>query len=277
MQQRFIFAPLKTMLLEMNQFREGDLQPKMSYKSNDEIGQINKEVESIFERLNNLVHELYINKLYNQEATLKVLTSQINPHFLYNTLDSIHWKAVQNNDYEVSDQIEILSDLFRYALNKGDDLITISQEIAHLENYLRIMNFRYGNRLDCTVSVDSSLMEIKIPKLILQPIVENSILHGIDKRLEDGKISVDIEKWDDYIKIIIKDNGAGTDEEIIRNRLKDKEISYNVFALKNVDQRIKLQYGENYGIEFDSIPGLGTTVSMIIPIKETTHETPDSG
>jgi two-component system sensor histidine kinase YesM len=277
MQKFYIFNPLRTMLIEMNQFREGDLQPKMSYKSGDEIGQINKEVESIFSRLNSLIHELYINKLYNQEAKLKILTSQINPHFLYNTLDSIHWKAVQNNDYEVSDQIEILSDLFRHVLDKGDDLITISQEIAHLENYLRIMNFRYGNRLNCTVSVDPLLMGKKIPKLILQPIVENSILHGIDKRLEDGKISVDIEKWDDYIKIIIKDNGDGTDGELIRHRLKDQDVSYNVFALKNIDQRIKLQYGDDYGIEFDSIPELGTTVSIIIPIKETAHEAPYPG
>jgi len=275
MQYRYIFNPLQTMLLEMNQFKEGNLQPKMSYKSKDEIGQINSEVESIFKRLNNLIHELYINKLLNQEARLKMLTSQINPHFLYNTLDSIHWKAVQNRDYEVSDQIEILSDLFRHVLSKGDDVVTISQETAHLENYLRIMNFRYKDRLNCTISVDPLLLEKLIPKLILQPIVENAILHGIDQRVENGNISVNIQKWEGKLRIVVKDNGAGTNAEFIKYRLDDHEISSNAFALKNIDQRIKLRYGNNFGVVFESIPGTGTTVTMIMPLEEVTHETSD--
>jgi two-component system sensor histidine kinase YesM len=268
MQRRFIFNPLSNMLVEMNQFSEGNLQPQMSYKSQDEIGQINQEVEKVFKRVNDLIHELYINKIYNQEATLKLFTSQINPHFLYNTLDSIHWKAVQNKDYEVSDQIEALSDLFRHMLSKGNDMVTLEQEVRQLENYLAIMSFRYGNRLNCTISVPESLMNVQIPKLILQPIVENAILHGIDQRTEDGKIDVSAQKDEGRLRVSVGDNGIGADAETINRMLQDKDVSHNMFALKNINQRIKLRWGDLYGIHFESTPGTGTIVTVIMPLEE---------
>jgi two-component system sensor histidine kinase YesM len=265
MQQRYIFKPLRNMLAEMSQFREAGLRTELSYHSMDEIGQINREVEQLFCRLNDLIKEVYVNKIYSQEATLKMLTSQINPHFLYNTLDSIHWKAIQNKDFEVSEQIEALSDMFRHVLSPGKDLVTVAEETAQLENYLFIMNFRYGKRLNCTISVNDDLKNIKIPKLILQPLVENSILHGIDKCVENGRIKVTVDRNNDLLSVKVWDNGMGADMASINSLLQDKEISHNVFALKNIDRRVKLRYGDAYGVVFESGKGEGTTVAVLIP------------
>jgi two-component system sensor histidine kinase YesM len=267
MQRRYIFHPLKTMLAEMDQFREGNLEAKMSYHSGDEIGRINREVERIFNRLHDLIHEVYISRIYNQEATLKMLTSQINPHFIYNTLDSIRWKAIQNRDPEVGEQIEALSDLFRHVLNRGADLVTVDQEIKHLETYLYIMNFRYRDRITCSISVGDGVRAVYIPKLILQPIVENAMLHGIEKQAGPGEIAVHIEEDRGLLSIRIWDNGVGTDSRAVNRMLEEADDQNGSFALKNINRRIKLCYGDEYGLVFESESGKGTTVSLVVPLK----------
>jgi two-component system sensor histidine kinase YesM len=267
MQRRYIFSPLTQMLSEMNEFRHGNLQPAMSYRSKDEIGQLNREVERVFKRVNDLVEEVYITKIHNQEATLQMLTSQINPHFLYNTLDSIRWKAIRNKDIEVSEQIEALASLFRHILSKGGDMVTVGQEITQLENYLYIMNFRYENRIHCQIQTADGVMELKIPKLILQPLVENAILHGLEPQVEKGSIEVSVETTGDLLRIVISDNGQGADATSITEMLKNAgTVSHNMFALKNIDQRIKLRYGSEYGMTFHSVPGEGTVVTLIMPV-----------
>jgi two-component system sensor histidine kinase YesM len=269
MQKLYIFNPLKRMLFEMNQIKEGNLNIKMSYQSNDEIGQINREVEQIFMRLNDLIHEVYISKIYSQEATLKMLESQINPHFLFNTLDSIHWKALINKDIEVADQIEALSDLFRHMLTgNGNDMVSLDQEVEQLKNFLYIMNFRYDNRIKCMINIEKGMENIKMPKLLLQPIVENSIRHGIEPKAEEGEIQINIKKVNKELLISIKDNGIGVNADEINKILKSEESSSNVFALKNVDKRIKLRYGEKYGLKFSSSLGVGTEVILVLPVEK---------
>jgi two-component system sensor histidine kinase YesM len=221
-----------------------------------------------FRRLNDIVYEVYITKIYNQEVTLKMITSQINPHFLYNTLDSIRWKALQNKDAEVGRQIEALANMFRHILSKGNNIVTIGQELTQLETYIYIMNFRYGNRIQCTIIASDDVKQIKVPKLILQPIVENAILHGIEPKIHNGEIVVRIEIRENILYISISDNGCGTDAAAINDKLKNHEVSDNVFALKNIDQRIKLLYGENWGLRFESTIGEGTVVTLIMPTGE---------
>jgi two-component system sensor histidine kinase YesM len=268
MQRTYIFNPLKNMLKEMGRFREGNLEARMSYHAEDEIGRINREVEGIFTRIRDLIHEVYINRIYNQEATLKMLTSQINPHFLYNTLDSIRWKAIQNRDLEVGDQIEALSELFRHILSPGDDLVTVEQELKHLKIYLYIMNFRYRDRIDYRIFTGKGVGPLRMPKLILQPLVENAILHGIEKRVGEGKIDIRIEREADQLRIVVCDDGPGTDPALINRMLNDGENPSRGFALKNINRRLKLYYGEAYGLEFNSVPGQGTTVRIAIPLGE---------
>jgi two-component system sensor histidine kinase YesM len=225
------------------------------------------EVFFTFRRIHDIIHELYSAKIYNQEAELKMLTSQINPHFLYNTLDSIRWKALRNRDVEVGRQIEALADMFRHILGKGNDIVTVEQEIRQLETYLFIMNFRYRDRIKCAIIADDAVKNIKIPKLILQPIVENSILHGIEPHIHNGEITVRIEIRENILYIVVSDNGCGADEKIINTRLQSKETDDNVFALKNIDRRIKLRYGGKYGIHFASAIGKGTVVTLVIPVE----------
>ncbi|MDR3139724.1 MAG: sensor histidine kinase [Treponema sp.] len=276
MQRHYIFTSLKTMLAGMDEFRKGNLPSTMSYQAGDEIERINREIEGIFNRLHNLIREVYVTKIYNQEATLRMLTSQINHHFLYNTLDSIRWKAIRNKDPEVGAQIEALSDLFHHVLNRGDDLVTVDQEIKHLETYLYIMNFRYGDRVICNVDIPRGVRNIRIPKLILQPIVENAIIHGIEKKVGPGEISVRLKKQDELLVISISDNGKGIDPQEIKNMLKEGDGFHEGFALKNIEKRIKLCYGEEYGLEFFSDPKRGTEVRLSIPlkVKERKSETP---
>jgi two-component system sensor histidine kinase YesM len=197
---------------------------------------------------------------------------------LYNTLDSIRWKAIQNKDPEVGEQIEALSDLFRHILSRGDDLVTVDQEIRHLETYLYIMHFRYRDRIVCKLTVAEGLRSIPIPKLILQPVVENAIIHGIEKQAGPGEINVRIERKDGLLVISVSDNGRGLDPEEIRRTLKGGD-SHRGLALKNIDRRIKLCYGEEYGLEFFSNPGKGTEVRLAIPlnVKERESEAPYTG
>jgi two-component system sensor histidine kinase YesM len=256
-----------------------------------------------FRRIHSVIHELYSAKIYNQEAAFKTLTSQINPHFLYNTLDSIRWKAIQNRDFEVSEQIETLADMFKATLSKGNDMVTVEQEIKQLERYLVIMRFRYGDRIKCAITVSEKALPVKVPKLILQPLVENAILHGIEPQVRQGEITVLVEMRESLLYIMVRDNGRGIDAKEINAKLQDGEHGEflrhsdseaprrrkrrafrresmrengeaaglgtvpddNAFALKNIARRIKLRYGGEYGITFDSALGEGTTVTLTMP------------
>ncbi|MDR0637562.1 MAG: sensor histidine kinase [Spirochaetaceae bacterium] len=255
-----------------------------------------------FRRIHGVIHELYAAKIYSQEAAFKTLTSQINPHFLYNTLDSIRWKAIQNRDFEVSGQIETLADMFKSTLSKGNDMVTVEQEIKQLERYLVIMRFRYGDRIKCTIDVSEKALPVKVPKLILQPLVENAILHGIEPQVPKGEITVLVKIRENLLYIIVRDNGRGVDAKEINAKLQDEHGVFfrhpdsepwprkrrraflwetaredgetagigtvpddTVFALKNIDRRIKLRYGGEYGMTFASTLGEGTVVTLVMP------------
>lgn len=267
-QENSIIKPLDRLLKEMKKLKKGRFDIQIENSSKDEIGTISNEFVGMSNRLNELIQEVYVSKIYNQEAELELLTSQINPHFLYNTLDSIHWLAVKNKDYDVGDQIEALADIFRHVLSRGKDMVTIEEEINHLENYMFIMNARYKNRAKVKMEVDDSLRMHMIPKLIIQPLVENAMLHGLEPKMEGGVIQVSVKKEQKAVKITVMDNGVGVDEEIIREKLRDKKEVHNVFALKNLDQRIKLKYGEGYGLTFKSEIGRGTVVEVDMPFEE---------
>jgi two-component system sensor histidine kinase YesM len=198
-----------------------------------------------FRRIHGVIHELYTAKIYNQEAAFKTLTSQINPHFLYNTLDSIRWKAIQNRDFAVSEQIETLADMFKSTLSKGNDMVTVEQELQQLERYLAIMRFRYGDRIKCTITVSEKavsentvsenassenaaaekVLSVKVPKLILQPLVENAILHGIEPQIRQGEIVVLVEMRENLLYIVVRDNGRGIDAKAINEKLHNGETN----------------------------------------------------
>lgn len=267
-QERFIIRPLDRLLGEMKKLKKGQFDIELVNDSRDEIGTISSEFVQVSKRLEALIQEVYISKIYSQEAELQLLTSQINPHFLYNTLDSIHWLAVKEKDYDVADQLEALSDIFRHVLSRGKEMVSIEEEVNHLKNYMFIMNSRYKNRAKIRIEMDEHLKAVKIPKLIIQPLVENAMLHGLEPKVEGGTIEVCIQRENELLTIIVRDNGVGTDEEKIRKKLADAKEEHNVFALKNLDQRIKLKYGKHYGLHFKSRTGEGTEVRVTMPMQE---------
>jgi len=213
---------------------------QLNNTSKDEIGEISQTFESMASQLNETIHEVYISKIKQREAEILALESQINPHFLYNTLDSIRWQAVSQKAYDVGEQIEVLAEMFRHVLSKGKEHVTVSQEITYLENYMFIQSKKYGNRIKMNITVDPELMEEMVPKMLIQPLVENSIVHGLEEAVSGGVIDVNICRNEDTMVITVADNGLGTDDVQINAKLIEASRRGEVLALKNIDDRIKI-------------------------------------
>lgn len=260
-----VFKPLYNLINEMRKIVKGDFSINLMPKPNDEIGIISNGVINLVNELQQYIKSLYESKIKQQEAQLKAMEAQINPHFLYNTLESIHWLAIKKEDYDVSHQIEALSEMFKHILNAGMSMVTIKEEVNFLESYMVIQKARFGDKIKTFIDVDETLLEYETPKLIIQPIVDNSIKHGLENKLEDGEIYITVKREGSNIRYIITDNGVGTDEQKIREIMQSEDQSHNAFALKNIDDRIKINYGIDYGLYFYSEKGKGTTVEVIIP------------
>ena len=218
-------------------------------------------------------------EIYTKQIELAALQSQINPHFLYNTLDSIRGQALIDGNKEVAMMIKTLSSFFRYCISRKSDVVTLRDELDNIKNYMEIQRYRFGDRFSLDIDVDDpEAYDYYIPRLIFQPIVENSIVHGLESRLEGGVITIDVENADDLI-IMISDNGKGlTLEELdrlndmIHASVNDKSPDKNEnrshigIALPNINNRIKLLYGDPYGIRVYSSIGYGTDVEIMLPV-----------
>lgn len=260
-----ITKPIRVLISKMNEVEDGNFDVHISNSSENEIGGLFYHFNSMVSKIKLLIKNLYEVKLKEREAELKALQEQINPHFLYNTLDTIRWTARKNHDLEVSEYIEILSNILRHNLNNGYWETTIGQETAHLNDYIYLQKKRYGEKLQVNVNIDERLFNYKIVKLVLQPIVENSITHAFNTNQDIGTIIVEGEKIGDSIVLQISDNGAGSEENEIRQIISSKSETKKIYALKNIDERIKLHYGDEYGIDFSSKINKGTKVRITIP------------
>ena len=267
-QKRFVIGPIRELVVKIDRVEVGDFTEECSVYPGDEIGALNREFDEMSRRLKRLIEEVYTTKIKEQEAELNALIAQINPHFLYNTLDSIHWLAVKNRDYAVGEQLEALSAIFRHVLNRGEECVTIASEVEFIRNYMAIMESRFGRRVKIQIQTEPGLEQVLIPKLIIQPLVENGILHGLDPKKEGGTILITIEVQGDNLVIAVEDDGVGADEAEITEKMKNRESGKDTFALKNIDDRIKLRYGSAYGLCFESKPGKGTRVLVVMPLEQ---------
>ncbi|WP_338533655.1 sensor histidine kinase [Paenibacillus peoriae] len=267
-QHKYLLKPLQLLRREMMKLKSGNFNIVLEVHSKDEIGDISNGFLRMVYQLKDTINEVYVGRIKQREAEIKALEAQINPHFLYNTLDSIHWLALKQKNYDVSEQIEALAELFRHVLNKGEPFITIRQEVSFLENYMLIQKQKYGQRIKLRIDVDHALMDYKMPKLVLQPLVENAIVHGLEQVIDGGIIEVSIARVEQGIRLIVNDNGLGTDQTKIHQMMTQEEELKNVFALKNIDDRIKISYGQGYGLCFTSKYGIGTKVEVNIPLIE---------
>ena len=223
----------------------------------DEIGQIGAEFIHVVGENERLIAKLYEARYREKESELIALQSQINPHFLYNTLDSIFWSAQEYGADNIARMTVALSNVFRMSLNRGSAFWKISDELQLVNNYLLVQNMRFDDRFQVEIHLDEALMDKQIIKLILQPIVENAVQHGLEKRSGKGSIRITAEEEGDNLTFVIQDNGIGfqVDEE---NPLG------NGYALHNVDRRIKLYYGPQFGVVIHSEPNVGTVVRVAI-------------
>ena len=206
-----------------------------------------------------------------RKAEFDLLQSQINPHFLYNTLDAIVWSAEAGNQKQVVSMVGNLSDFFRLSLNKGKENVLIREELQHVRSYLEIQHIRYQDILTFEINVPEEFNEYKIPKLTIQPIVGNALYHGIKNKRGGGKITIYAEEKRDHFTIVVEDTGKGMDEErlrqvrkAIRNGTPEKNV---VYGLYNVNERIRLNFGEGYGIHLESVLNKGTRVRIRLPKK----------
>ncbi len=264
-QRKTLITPVVKLSKEAKNFKKENFKMPICTDSNDEIGTLNQNLTLMVEYIQDLILTQYENKLKRREIELKYMQSQINPHFLYNTLDSIRWMAVMEDKQEIAEQVEALSDIFRHALSGGKEMVTVKKEIEHLKNYILIQKNRFGDRLQVDIQVQDSTQECWVLKLILQPLVENAIVHGLEKKMEGGTVYVSVKRDGNRLYYQVEDDGVGTDEQLINSYLHEDGEEHNVFALKNIDERIKLKYGADYGLSFHSTVGVGTRVEICLP------------
>lgn len=237
----------------------------IEYDRKDEFAYLIRTYKNMVCEIKELIQKLYISEINKKEAELKALQSQINPHFLYNTLDSVNWMALKHNVPDISTMVTSLSDFFRYNLSKGKNIITLADEIKQVESYLAIQQIRFREKLDYSIDIPIELQSYLIVKLTLQPIVENAIIHGIEKRRGKGAILLYSEVSENFLYICIEDNGIGANIEEL-NSLLINHNSNKSFGAKNVNDRIKQTFGADYGIEFHNAKSNGVLTKIKIPM-----------
>lgn len=260
--------PLERLAASMKEVEGGNLSAKPLFDPDrrDEIGVLMNRFSSMVERLRFLVNEVYKNKIEKQEYEFKALQAQINPHFFYNSLSLINSKAIIAGQDDISQMAQLLSTFYRTTLNSGKDTITVGNEWTNMTSYLKIQLMMHRNSFDVKEELDPGLKNCLMPNLLLQPLVENAVIHGIDTRQGGGRglLSVTGFRENDRIVFTVSDNGCGMEKEQIDEILTAPSKGYGV---QNVNRRIKLYAGEEYGLFYESRPGEGTTVTLTLPLK----------
>lgn len=243
-------------------FRDGDLDTRIEYSTNDELGNVVVAFNEMADEINSLIEEVYIKNIEKQKAELEILQAQINPHFLYNTLSAINSLSGMGKTDLVSEMVNNLVKFYRLSLNKGKINIPIRNEIEHVKAYIAIQEIRYGNRFDIEYDIEESVLDYNTIKVILQPFVENCLLHSwCDESL---KITIRVYSCCGDIVFEIEDDGLGIDLAIVENILSSEGNSTG-YGVSNVQERIKGNFGENYGIIYETPKIKGTLVKIIIP------------
>jgi len=261
---RSITLPVKKLVKLMSQVEKGDLEARIKIDSNDEMGMLSRSFNKMIARVKELINTLTEKERTLRISELKALQAQINPHFLYNSLDSIYWMTKTGEYDNIAKMTMALARLFRLSLNKGNEKTTVQNEIEHVNNYLTIQKIRYKDKFDYFIDVDREIYGYETVKLVLQPLVENSLIHGLEYKEGIGHIYIFGKKEKENIIFEVIDDGAGIDVEKVEASLHEKRETSG-YALKNVNERIKLLYGNEYGLKFYNLEKQGTKVEVRIP------------
>ncbi len=254
--------PMIKMKAVIKKVEQGDLTARTEIMSNDEVGQLGLSLNNMIEKMQLLIDKLVKEEQEKKELELEALHAQINPHFLYNTLNTIKWMAKIQGNTSVSKAITALIKLLRISINLGRDMITLREEIDYVENYVLIQKLRFNKTIHILKNIDESCLDLTVPKLILQPIVENSIIYGLtEERME---ISIQIKSFikEEQLIIEISDDGPGIEAEVLKNILSDStdKNKFSKVGLNNINHRIQLYCGSEYGIDIEAKMGVGTLV-----------------
>jgi two-component system sensor histidine kinase YesM len=265
---RQLTRPFCELTERMNRVANGDWDQTIDLSQyGDEYATVSAGFNTMTTRIRQLLHQIVREERQLQEIELKALHAQIKPHFLYNTLDSIHWLAAVNHQEEISTIVKALAGFYRICLSQGSDMLPLSTELEQVEHYLVIQRIRYSDLFDFEKKIPAELMTFMIPKMTLQPLVENAIYHGLRGRGQHGWIHIEASDEGDFVDINVSDNGVGVDEVKIEalNHLEASEPGTGSYGLKNVHQRLKLTYGPDSGLLFAQNSAGGLTVTVRIP------------
>lgn len=264
-----ITRPIRKLSEVTDQVAKGDLSVRSDVRTGAEVTMLNDSLNTMIDKINELLEQVKKEQVSLRKAEFELLQSQINPHFLYNTLDTIVWLAESGEQKKVVRMVGSLSDFFRASLNQGKDIVSIREELMHVRSYLEIQQVRYQDIMQYEINIPEELNPYMIPKITIQPLVENALYHGIKNKRGLGKIIITGVKEKDYFRLIIEDNGIGINKDRlmqIRNEINNNKLDgKGIYGLYNVNERIRLNFGEEYGVSIESNYGEGTTVSIKLP------------
>ena len=271
---RTISRPLAQLCATMDQAGTGDLSIRAEERGGDEIATLARSFNKLTAQIQRLMNQLIDQEKAKRRAELRILQAQINPHFLYNTLDMLHWMAYDHNDEDMLQLISTLSSFYRISLSRGDEFIPLPRELDHVRYYLEIQKMRFADQFDFTIEASPETQSLLMLKLLLQPLADNAVAHGIKPCPHPCTLSIQARRRGADVEIKVIDNGVGMDCETLGQlrRAFDTGKSSLGFGLVNVHQRIRLTYGKDYGLTLDSTSEQGTVVTVRIPAIEEDHD-----
>ena len=263
---RALSRPLKGLSRAMRQFeKNADTFTYAPVGGAREVQELSESFSHMVVKIQHPMETVRREEINLRKTELKALQAQINPHFLYNTLDSIAWMCEQGRNDEAVQMVNALAQLFRISISRGHELIPIRSELRHAESYLKIQKHRYKNQFSYRFDVDESCLDFLCNKITLQPIIENAIYHGINGLVDEGEIVITLRADGSDVVFTVADNGVGMEEEQIQAILRKERSDHTGIGIKNVNDRLKIYFGEGYGITIDSEPDVGTTVTIRMP------------
>jgi two-component system sensor histidine kinase YesM len=252
----------------MNIAREGELSVQVKMDTKDEIAMIGFHFNLMMVRIQQLMEEVKSATGREKEAEIRALVAQINPHFLYNILDSINWMAIEKDEHEISQMIESLANILRYSINDSNWVVTLQEEVEWLNQYIYLLQNHFEYSFVSVIEFEENMLTLKIYKLLLQPLVENAIIHGFKGLQSGGILKITGIRMGEFIKIVVEDNGKGMSRdtlELISMDLQERR-SFSGIGIKNVSNRLRIYYGKDASLDFSSQIGVGTVVTLVLPV-----------
>lgn len=275
--------PIHNLSKAMNEVQKGNFRLRISSDRADELGKLESAFDYMLDKIEHLINQVYKKDIAQKNAELAALQARINPHFLYNTLDTINWMLIEREQDDISELILSLADILRYSVGSSGEMVGIGKEIQYAGSYLKIQQSRFYDRLSYAIEVNDEIADALVPKLLLQPFIENSVKHGIEPGIRPANIRISIEKDGGNVKINISDDGIGMPaavlDDIINRCENDRhDFSSNSIGLVNTNRRMKLFFGDGYSLSIRSAENKGTSITMHFPyMKGYSNENNDCG